>query len=614
MHNKKFHSGHKLQALRVLKGLKEKELAEVLGYEFKNILDWEEKGVPDKELHTFSDFFDVNEDLFFIDVLNDVMLNKLTISAMDRPVLEIELKERLKLYLTDESELHLSSLGLLNIPDLVFDLPNLKAIDLSDNLLSEIPEKLQHLINEGCEVNLQNNFIAAELPHMYNQPNKKIVELPVKEDIFIEKVKFIQLRLENIGIFEDVTIQLNDQLTVFIGVNGAGKTTILKALSLAVLGPRDSINSKAFLLRSFGVPNTVNSQVTLIATVDGVEYTNTVTLSYESDVGEVKVIGSSFKALYKNLSTLKNLILCLGEQRNHSSANEKQNLEKSPRILDLLPLLRGDDQSCMKDFTSWWANLEATKLISPDNQNIINLCFEIFSKFMGEEIESAGLKKVKPNTELWLKYDTGKLLPFHLASQGYQSVMGWIGFIIQRMIEANEDYPLPLNQPSIIIIDEVDQLLSVKWQQNIIGILKSFFPNTQWIISTHSPMVLTKLDKKQVVQLHERDGKIVAETNEVDLWMWQYGDIIRQYFDVSTLIPKYQEQDLKKEIDKLIKTPLENRSVDFNNNLAEKQNILLSVQKSRARIDPIYEQQLSLHEREQELKNLIEEIKSKVKG
>lgn len=233
---------------------------------------------------------------------------------------------------------------------------------------------------------------------------------------------------------------------------------------------------------------------------------------------------------------------------------------------------------------------------------------------MDEDIQSGGLRKVKPNTELWLKYSTGKSTPFHLASQGYQSVMGWVGFIIQRMIEANEKYPLPLSQPSIVIIDEIDQLLSIKWQQKILPILKGFFPNTQWIISTHSPMVLTDLKKHQVVQLHERDGNIIAESNEVDLWMWQYGDIIRRYFDISTSVPKYQEQDLELEIDRLHDTPANERKEDFDNTLNDKKNLLLKVQKSRADVDPVYQQQLNLHLREQELKKLITDIKNKTKS
>jgi predicted ATP-binding protein involved in virulence len=122
------------------------------------------------------------------------------------------------------------------------------------------------------------------------------------------------------------------------------------------------------------------------------------------------------------------------------------------------------------------------------------------------------------------------------------------------MIEANETHPLPLSQSSIVVIDEIDQLLSIKWQQKILTILREFFPNVQWIISTHSPMVLTDLEKHQVIKLLEKDGKVTAQTNEVDLWMWQYDDIVRRYFEISTTPPKYQEKHILEDIEAIKKS------------------------------------------------------------
>ncbi len=603
-----YHSGLKLRALRELKGLKEKELAELLGYEFERILHWENSGIPDDELPKILDFFEISEDLFLAEILNDSMLKKLAISELQRVKLEKELKNRLEKYSKDNLvELDLSSLGLSTVPDVVYSLPNLKKINLSDNVLSEIPQKLQGFADEGCELIIRSNFIDRAVFNKYNLINTKRIQPLDNKGLFIEKIRLTKLRLENIGIYKDLTVNFDDKLTVLIGVNGAGKTTILKALSLAILGARDSVKSKASLLRSINIPSTADSRVTLSAIVEDVEYSNQIILRHDDDTSEVIVIGQPFEQLYRIPSVLKNLILCLGEQRNNSFSNEKQEPDKAPRILDLLPLLRGDDQSCMKDFTSWWANLETSKINNLDDQGKINLCFDIFSRFMDENIQSAGLKKVKPNTELWLKYDTGKSVPFHLASQGYQAVMGWVGFIIQRMIESNEMHPLPLSQPSIVMIDEIDQLLSIKWQQKILSILREFFPNTQWIISTHSPMVLTDLDKHQVIQLHERDGNIIAETNEVDLWMWQYGDIIRRYFEISTTPPKYQEElivDQINSIKQLNKTSANKLEL---NKLHER---LKKVKASAASVDKFEKQLQSLKEREEQLVTLMEQLKS----
>jgi predicted ATP-binding protein involved in virulence/transcriptional regulator with XRE-family HTH domain len=608
MQNQIYHSGLKLRALRELKGLKEKELAEALNCEYDSIIHWEGEGVPDKDLLAILDFFEVTKNMFSVEILSDAMLKKLAICELQRPALEKEFRDRLDTYTKSSSfALDLSSLGLLIVPDLIFTLTGIRKVDLSDNLLTEIPLGLQKFIDSGGELIIRNNFIDPKLPNSYNILDRMVNKRSVNTNLLIEKVRLTKLRLENIGIYKDITIDFNEDITVLIGVNGAGKTTILKALSLAILGARESVNSKAVSLRNIDIPITTVSRITLTATVNDKQYSNQINLSHNTDTGEIDVDGLPFEQLYNTPLALKNLILCLGEQRNNSTINPKHNLDNSPRILDLLPLLRGEDQSCILEFKSWWKNLENRKINQPNYQNTINLCFEVFSKFMGEEIQSAGLINVENTTELWVKYETGKLVPIDLASQGYQAVMGWVGFLIQRMIEANEDYPLPLSQPSIVIIDEIDQLLSVKWQQKILSILREFFPNTQWIISTHSPMVLNELDKYQVIKLHERDGHIVADHNEVDLWMWTYEDIIRRYFEISTTPPKFQEQVIVNQIDSVKK--LEENS-ENNLQLISLQERLQKVRDSSAAVDKFEKQLQSLKNREQQLVDLMNELKS----
>ena len=231
---------------------------------------------------------------------------------------------------------------------------------------------------------------------------------------------------------------------------------------------------------------------------------------------------------------------------------------------------------------------------------------------MQEPIQFAGLTKVDP-LELWVEHqDPKQLVPLRLVSQGYQAVMGWVGLILQRMYEAYADALQPLQQPAIIIIDEIDQLLHVKWQQKILGVLaKQFFPNTQWIVTTHSPMVLTGLDEKQVIHLHQRDGTLIAEHNAVDLWLWQYGDIVRYLFGVSPEVPRVQEQELLKDIQALAEIPSVERTAKQRETLERLQIQLDKVQKSRAFVDEVYAEQQKLRAKEQALTKLIQQLQAK---
>ncbi len=595
-----YHSGFRLRTLRELKGLKEKELADELNIAFDLVLEWEKNGVPEDAINSILDFFEVKQEIFSVEIFSEDMLSKLAIAELNRSYLDKLLNERIdELNWNNADNVDLSDLGLTSIPESILKHPNLKKINLNNNFLTEIPPELDKIIEKGCEVLILNNHIPKNTPTKYNI--KQETKLPSLFEI--KKIRLLELELENIGIYENLTLTFNENLSILIGVNGAGKTTILKALSLAILGARESIESNAIWLRSIDIPKNANSKITLKASIDDIEYSNAIEIIYDQDTSELKIQGTRFKELFDSPTTLKNLILCLGEQRNYSSTKPKQNLEITPRILDLLPLLRGDDQSCIQSFTSWLANLENSKTSNEEDQTKIDVCFEIFSKFMEENIQSAGLRKVEPNSELWIKYGSGKETPLALASQGYQSVMGWLGFIIQRMIEANSMHPLPLSQPSIIIIDEIDQLLSIKWQQNILSILRNFFPNTQWIISTHSPMILTDVEKNQVIQLHEKNGIIVAESNNVDLWMWKYNDIIRRFFEIQTKPPKYKEQNI---IDKISNNQKDEKKLSI---LKER---LERVRASSAEIDEFEKQVQSLKKTEQQLIKIISEFKKGV--
>jgi len=430
-----------------------------------------------------------------------------------------------------------------------------------------------------------------------------------------EVIRLKELTLKNIGVYRNLSISFNEDLTVIIGVNGAGKTTILKAIALCILGPRATDSGEdihtgntARDLRNLSSPKNSTSQIKLTASINGKEYENTIIIYYDQNSEQYKLSGERFEELYQERN-LKKLTLGLPEQRDNSKRSDP-NEEQRPKNRDLLPLISSRGLSCPASFSDWLKLLETMKLQGDgDAAEAIGFCFSVFSKFMGEKIDTAGLQVFKKDEmEPWIRYDNGNEVPLRLASQGYQAVMGWIGFFIQRMIEAYSSIAQPFHQDAIVIIDEIDQLLSVKWQQKILNILREEFPNTQWIITTHSPMVLTDLDANQVKQLHESDGRIIADSNKVDLWMWQYNDIVRYFFEIPTTEPKYTEEKLNSEINHIEnsnkKTPLDQKRLELLKIRRDK------VRASIAAIDELEAQRQILSKREQDLVNLITKINS----
>ncbi|MFT4925300.1 MAG: putative ATPase/transcriptional regulator with XRE-family HTH domain [Phenylobacterium sp.] len=347
------------------------------------------------------------------------------------------------------------------------------------------------------------------------------------------KVIFKQLTLTNIGVYEQLEIDFNAELTVLIGLNGAGKSTILKALALATLGQAHSDNDDAVaadLLRITGNQGGNTrwqplGKIMLTAIVNGQSVSNTIELNYDAGSNQVKIKGQRFAELFNDndKDSLVQLMLGIGEQRSTKQKapfRRVRNEILTPKARDLLSLIDGDEQACIAGFSQWLGNL-AFDVSQGDSvkQALIDSCFAVFSALMQEPVRYAGITGVEP-LELWVEHQNPQQrIPLRLASQGYQAVMGWIGYILQRMFEAYPNALQPLQQPAIILIDEIDQLLHIKWQQKILEVLaKQFFPQTQWIITTHSPMVLNGLEQDQVRQLHERGGKLVADPSPTELW------------------------------------------------------------------------------------------------
>ncbi|MFT4929662.1 MAG: Leucine-rich repeat (LRR) protein [Phenylobacterium sp.] len=437
----------------------------------------------------------------------------------------------------------------------------------------------------------------------------------------LPQVKFKRLILNNIGVYEHLDLTFDAELTVLVGLNGAGKTTIIKALALATLGPElaeaDS-NTAASLLRIIGKKGQQtlwqpHGSIELQASVNGVLHQNTINISNNVNSEKVIITGDRFEQLFDADGHLINLMLSIGEQRNTSlktSYNPVSGIY-NPKAKDLLPAINGEEQACIAHFSAWLGNLaHSVSQGEIDKQQMIDVSFEVFSALMHESIKFEGMTSVKP-LELWVSHqEPAQTVPLRLASQGYQAVMGWVGYIIQRMFEAYADALQPLKQSAIIIIDEIDQLLHVKWQQRILNILaKTFFPNTQWIVTTHSPVVVAGLDQAQVIQLLERDGKQMAEPNSVDLWLWQYGDVASQLFGLMPEQPKEQEALLEQAIAKITAIPKAQWTTLEYEQLSKLELRLEKVQNSRAYIDETYAQRQRLQRKEQELSELIEQLK-----
>ncbi|MEI7053033.1 AAA family ATPase [Pseudomonas koreensis] len=125
----------------------------------------------------------------------------------------------------------------------------------------------------------------------------------------------------------------------------------------------------------------------------------------------------------------------------------------------------------------------------------------------------------KPRLHMAIDKD-GVTLNVAQLSQGEKSMMALVGDIARRLAMMNQSLDNPLHGDGIVLIDEVDLHLHPKWQRSLIRQLSETFPNCQFVLTTHSPLVIS--DAKDVLvyvlndgELHEHNGLYGLDANQV---------------------------------------------------------------------------------------------------
>ena len=131
-------------------------------------------------------------------------------------------------------------------------------------------------------------------------------------------------------------------------------------------------------------------------------------------------------------------------------------------------------------------------------------------------------------------------------SGGYRIVLALAADLARRMAQGNPHLDDPLQSEAIVLIDEIELHLHPSWQQRILADLTRTFPNAQFIVSTHSPQVLTTLHPEQIVMLSREGGRIVAGRAPEPTYGAEAGDVLNVVMGVDERPPNEFTQTLKR--------------------------------------------------------------------
>ena len=101
------------------------------------------------------------------------------------------------------------------------------------------------------------------------------------------------------------------------------------------------------------------------------------------------------------------------------------------------------------------------------------------------------------------------ILPVSLLSDGIRTMLGLVADIAYRIVKLNPHLGINAARETtgIVLIDEVDMHLHPEWQQVVLLNLIKAFPKLQFIVTTHSPQVLTTVQPQCIREINWIDGK-----------------------------------------------------------------------------------------------------------
>jgi predicted ATP-binding protein involved in virulence len=385
-------------------------------------------------------------------------------------------------------------------------------------------------------------------------------------------MKVKRLTMQAFRGIDDLTLEFHPNVTVLIGVNGVGKSSVLACLSRLLTHFTFRLTSfhNPFLAFNSPIPDSLNikndkeelfvSILTLIQSRQVSWSLKTQREKFEEISGEELInltdefnkISSSRIEGFKSISPANfRFFLSLGQSLSEILESEiffQESVEELGRSLienrsnvrlpillyytvhrtlaipeATLPEERGfspldayegafNGVTNFTTFLSWFRNEEDLENeLKVDNSQYISSKLEAVRRAISSLIPEFSSLRVRRSPLRMTVEKQGQELIINQLSDGEKCLLAMVGDIARRLAIANPGLSDPLQGEGIVLIDEIELHLHPQWQRGILPKLTKTFPNCQFIVTTHSPQVISDVQPESVIILESEDGKVVAK-------------------------------------------------------------------------------------------------------
>ena len=347
-------------------------------------------------------------------------------------------------------------------------------------------------------------------------------------------MKLKSLEIENYRAIEQLSLSLDPSLMVFYGPHGQGKTSVLSAIAVVLDAvPELLVDLSEFDFTAEDQREDAGPPRISATDIDG--------NSWERQ-GDQRMVQARMSAL-ADFADLP-IAAFYGTDRSVSGLSK---LPGDPEVeFPRLAALEGAlvVRTDFEGLFTWFYFKQDEELqkrrrdfdyqskdLSAVRQAISSMCPEVFAPRM--ELNP-------PRFVVSRKAEQGRVekLSLEQLGGGSRTVLALAADLARRMAQGNPHLDDPLQSEAIVLIDEVELHLHPGWQQRILGDLVRTFPNAQFIVSTHSPPVLTTVEPHRIVELSHDGDRIVAGTPAGPTFGAEAGDVLSVVMGVDQRPPE----------------------------------------------------------------------------
>lgn len=371
--------------------------------------------------------------------------------------------------------------------------------------------------------------------------------------MYIQKVE-----IKNIRSLTNFTWEVSAETSaagwhVLIGDNGSGKSTVLRAMALALIGESQALRlnpdwqqwlrygaDAGTISLTLNDPPGISVDLTFLRNGKLVEVKEQL---YTSPQNSTRLLAGGSDYQWRNNGQM--FSAAFGPFRRFSGGDEKTQFSSPSSLKVAAHATIFDESIALSSYRKWLEELDYRSLKAGDDWQKATMLLDTVKDFINQpdflpyNTRFEGLEPGAKSVQIIFVDGDNKRIDVEELGDGFRSILS-MTFELIRLMTLHYDLdkvfdkqqPGRIITPGIVLIDEIDAHLHPEWQRRIGTWLVQHFPNIQFIVTTHSPLVCQAASRGSIWRLAAPGSEEKSEPVARDSEDWKrlvYGNILEAY-------------------------------------------------------------------------------------